>query len=480
MGTPRIDLELTESATAVLVGSGVALASSLLVRVIMARTLASDELGALLFAIAVVSVGGGISTMGLRPASARRIAGCLATDDSVVAADASRTALVTGFFTGLFGTLVVVVAASLSTGERFSAGEPLLLTLLAPVCVSLAVGMSVLGISQGHHDTRGRALFRDAGGGTLRLLCVVVAAVVWGGLLQIGLGWMIGCVLGEGVFLVYGLCSGWFRGGSRRLDWPLVRSLPPFAGMTFLNQTRTWLDVLLLGMIAPLSTVGIYGVARSLGRVLAMVQASAAHRYLPLATAAEAQGDTVELADAYRHARSVTFSFVWIPLAVCLFCPGELIVTVFGINYAGAAPALRLLAAGFIAPALLGYTDETLVAKLRSGTALRLGLVGAVASAVVMVLAVPSIGAAGAALAVAVGLTLRSLAGFALIGRALQRALWTAQSTRRLVLAALPALVVAVGLTIWEPSAVVRIAAIVIAAAPSALTQAIGILRRWL
>ena len=153
-------IELTGSATAVLAGSGAALASGLLVRIIMARTLPADDLGAFVLGIAVVSIVGGISSIGLRPATARRVAEHLAAGRTPEAVDTSRTALVAGLGSGLIGVIVIAILTTVGS-ERFTAGNPTLLIALAPVALSLALGMCVLGISQGDHDTRGRVVFRD-------------------------------------------------------------------------------------------------------------------------------------------------------------------------------------------------------------------------------------------------------------------------------------------------------------------------------
>jgi len=72
-----------------------------------------------------------------------------------------------------------------------------------------------------------------------------------------------------------------------------------------------------------------------------------------------------------------------------------------------------------------------------------LGQSAVAASVLLMLLLVPSLGAVGAAVAVSVALTLRTIAGFALLDGALRRALWTAEELRRMVRIIVPPLVVA-------------------------------------
>ncbi len=470
--------DLTGSATAVLAGSAVTLVTSLLVRVVMARALSADELGAVVLAIAVVSVAGGIASVGLRPAAARRIAGLLAAGDRRAAAAAARTATAAGAGVGAVA-MALVACAPFAAAGRLDAGTSRLLIVVAPVALGLSVGLSMLGVSQGHHDTGGRAVLRDAGGGLCRLAGVVVAAAVFGGMVHIAVGWMVGSLLGEVLFAGYCVGRGWLRGATRAWDPPLVRSLPPYAGVNILNQLRTWLDILLLGVLAPLPVVGLYGVARSVGRVLAMVQGAAAHRFLPSATSAAAHDDSELLTHVYRNAREITFGFIWVPLAVCLLCPHELVVTVFGAEYAPSATPLWVLGIGYLVQSVLGYTDDLLIARGQASAVLVLGTAGTLVSVVAMVLAVPRLGATGAALAASLGFVVRSIAGYRLVERRVRRGLWSAAGVRWLVLATLPALATAALSAILGASDLLRLGTILMAAAPAAVLQALAGLRTW-
>lgn len=440
---------LEGSAAGVLLGSGVAIASALGVRVIMARALAPGDLGAVLLAIAVASFVGMAASFGLRAASARRIAERLALGSGAEAAAAARTSLGLAAVSGLCAALAIPLLPRLGLGQLGDLPAAVLVGA-APATLGLAVGLAMWGISQGHGDTRGRALFRDAGGSAQRLGGVAAAALLSGGPALFALGWGLGSLAGELSFVRYGVRRGWLSRsapGPARVDRALLRSLPPFAGMTVINQAATWLDIVLLGAIAPLAVVGVYGAAQGLGRVLGQVSDSASHRFLPLASAAVAAGDEAGLADGYRRSRQLAFAYLWPVLAPCLLCPQALLRVAFGAHYEVAGSALRLLAAGWLARSVAGYTEEALVARGRAGQVFALTLGSTAATAALFFLWVPGWGALGAAVAVASGQALRGAAGVALLDGPLRAAVLAPRDFARLLGAAAPAL--AVALAIW-------------------------------
>lgn len=434
------DSRLARSTAAVLAGSAAALVSSLAVRVVMARTLDRDALGAVFLGISIVSFGGGVASLGLRWSAGRRISALLAEEREAEASRAARTALAAAAAAGAAGALAVALAPLAGLAGELPAP---LLPAMAPVVLGLAVGMATWGVSQGRHDTRGRALVRDTGGSVLRLLGVGAAALVSGSLLSLSLGWALGSLLGEALFVVYALRAGWLRGAANGRDRELLASVPPYFGMTVLNQARTWLDMLLLGLVSPLSVVGTYGLAQSIGRVLGLFQDATAHRFFPLAASAVARGDEEGLGAVYGQARGLTFAFLWAPLAPCLLCPNEVARAAFGADHAGTGEPLRLLALGLLVPAVLGYTDELLVARDRPGTVLKLGLLGAGVTAAGLLALAPRWGAVGAAAATGAGNAARSLAGWLLLGEAPRRATRDLASLRGLLLSAAPALLAA-------------------------------------
>lgn len=476
-GKAAAPIDLEGSAAGVLLGSGVAIASALGVRVILARGLSPSDLGAVLLAIAVTSFVGMAASCGLRSASARRIAERLALGARAEAESAARTALGLSLATGLLAALLIPLLPRLHLG-RLGELSSAVLAGTAPAALGLSLGVAMWGISQGRGDTRGRALFRDAGGSALRLAGVVAAGLLSGGPARFALGWGLGSLIGELSFVGYGARRGWLRRSapaSTDVDRGLLRSLPPFLGMTLINQAATWLDILLLGALAPLSAVGVYGAAQGLGRVLGQVSDSASHRFLPLASAAVAAGDEAGLAAGYRRSRQLAFAYLWPALAPCLLCPQALVRVAFGSHYEVAGTALRWLAAGWLARSVAGYTEEALVARGRAAQVFAITLGTTVLTAALFFVWVPAWGALGAAVAVASGQALRGAAGVLLLGAPLRRAVLAPVDFARLLGAATPALAVALGFAAlpaappWLVLGGVVFAALAAAAKPAAV-----------
>ena len=474
--------DLVGSAAAILGGSLAALAASLAIRVVIARTLSPAELGALLLGISIVSFAGVSASLGLRAAGARRVSALLAGGDAAGAAGAARTSLAAGALSGAVVTAVAAAAALVPplAGGKLPDG---LLMALTPAVFGLAAGTAVWGVSQGFGDTRGRALWRDSLGGLLRLAGVGLAALAGGGLLALALGWALGSLCGETLFTLYGRRRGWFTAatgdGARPAgrDRALLASLPPFAGNTSIHQVVRWLDMLLVGLLAPLSVVALYGLAQSVYRVLGMVQGAAAHRFLPLASAAVARGDGAALAAAYRQTRDLTFRFLWLPLAPCLLCPRQVTVLAFGAEYAAAGPALQVLAGALAASAVCGYTEDLLYARDRPGAVFVRVSGVSVLTAVMLLVLVPRWGALGAAVATAAALVAGTLFDLAMLGAGLTRAV-LGRSLASPVLVSLPALVAAAVATALALPPLATVALVGAAAAPPALARLLDLLPR--
>lgn len=385
----------------ILIGNGVAMLTSLLLRILMARSMAPADLGLVVLGIAIVSGVGGIAGLGLNTAAAHRIA---MTPDQTRAGGmlaATRTALVVGIGSGIVVTLGLALTAPLLQAALDKAGLAPVLLALSLVVLAMTLGAATGGIARGHNDVIGRAAIRDSGGGVARLAGVALAVIVGGSLTAISLGYTAGTMLAELAVLLYAWRRGWLRGApAAPWDRGLVRALTPFALTETLAQIGAWMDVLVLGALAPAAAVGLYGVARGFSRALELILRSAAHRFLPVATSAHSESGVPALVDVYKRVRIVVFTLSWPAMAGCLFGAPALVHLLFGPAYAPAAPVLRVLAVGYLLECLFGYKDLVLIAIGRAGQNAAI-TAGVIAAGFVGLLAlVPRLGAMGAAWAV--------------------------------------------------------------------------------
>ena len=391
------------STVSVLAGSGVALAGSLVVRVLMARALSPGDLGLVLLGIAVVTPLGAIAGLGTNAAVAQRLAECRSRGLEESARSIARRALLLAAATGAVAALLLALTAGPIALVLGQPGIDRVLLPLAPVALGLAAGSAALGVSRGFNDSLGRAVVRDAGGGLLRVVGVGAAVLTADPTSPaIAAGFAAGSLLAEALFVGYVVAKGWVRrtaGAPREPREPLLSSLRPYAATEALTQATLWLDVVVLGALAPAAVVGLYGVARGLTRVLDLVRQASSHGYLPAASAAVARGEEGRLTGLHVETRRLSFALVWPVLSVCILAPAPLIGLLFGADYEPAATTLRLLAIASFVPSFFDFLDLLLLAEKRPGDVLGAGLVGSGALALLLFALAGPFGGDGAALA---------------------------------------------------------------------------------
>ena len=398
------------STVSVLAGGGAALVGSLVLRILMARALEPSALGLVLLAIAIVTPVGSIAGLGTNPAVAQGVAERRARGDEEGARGLARRAQLLALTAGL---LAAALLAALAGPLAVLLGQPGLDSVLlpmAPVALGLAAGVAALGVSRGFGDSLGRALFRDTGGGVLRVVGVGAAFLAaeptsFG----VAAGFAAGSLSAELLFVGYVAAKGWLSAGSRTPTEPLLPVLRPYAATEVLSQAALWLDVVVLGALAPPVVVGLYGIARGLTRVLDLVRQASSHGYLPSASAAVARGEGNRIATLHVSTRRFAFSLVWPILAICLLAPAPLLGLLFGPAYEAAAPALRLLALASFLASFFDYLDLVLVAERRPGDVLRAGVAGIAALVALLAALVPPYGGEGAAVALLGSSLLRGL-----------------------------------------------------------------------
>lgn len=392
---------LLVSTVSVLAGGVASLVATLLLRVVMARALDPSGLGLVLLATSLVTPLGAVAALGTSTALAQRVAERRARADEAGARGAGRRGVLLAAASGALAAFFLAVLAGPIARLLGQPGLERVLPPIAPVALGLAVGIAALGVARGFGDSLGRALLRDAGGGLLRVLGVgsvllTDAPTPFG----IAIGFAAGSVAAELAFAAYVVAKGWISAPGSADPEPLLPALRPLAATEVLTQASLWLDLVVLGALAPPAVVGVYGVARGLTRVLDLVRQASAHGYLPAVAAACARGEEARLPALHVGTRRFAFGLVWPALAVCLLAPEPLVTLLFGAPYAGAASALRLLAAGSFAASAFDYLDLLLVAERRAGEVFRAGLVGTVALVVLLAALVPPFGGAGTAAAV--------------------------------------------------------------------------------
>lgn len=387
---------VTLPALTVLAGSASALVGTMAVRIIMARALTPAELGIVLLGIALVSAAGGVAGLGLATAAAERVARLRAAGQEALASRCAVTSVRLGAASGLAVSGLVVTVAWLAAEPAGLEGLSATVMVLTPVVFALAVGTSALGAARGYGDSFGRAVLRDGGGGLLRAVAVG-AAVLWGGgRLGVAAGFALGSMVAEAAFVAYAKSKGYL--GSARTggaDRPLATSLAPFVIVEACTQLGAWMDLVILGALVPVAVVGVYGVARGLTKAAQLVLSSVSHSFLPHASA---YGSGPELVRLYWRSRLFSFALVWPAVVVFLLLPGEVLVVLFGADYAQGASPLRILGVALLVDWLATGKDTTLVAAGAGAAVSRAAGLATILGLVATGGLVPRLGAQGAAL----------------------------------------------------------------------------------
>ncbi|WP_457750838.1 flippase [Thermococcus sp.] len=188
----------------------------------------------------------------------------------------------------------------------------------------------------------------------------------------------------------------------RNLTLKLVFFSIPLMLAGILGYIMNWTDTLMLGYYLTPDVVGLYNSAAPLSRFIPIFLSSAGFLFMPIATGFYAKGKLREL----KHVYTVITRWVFLPtfplfLLLAVF-PEQTITFLFGPKYSGAAPALQILALGFMFHTLLGLNGMSLVAIGEPKMNLFSTLFAVLANVPLNILLIPLYGIEGAALATVV------------------------------------------------------------------------------
>lgn len=208
-----------------------------------------------------------------------------------------------------------------------------------------------------------------------------------------------------------------------RLAWRLLREALPLGGARLARAVSVNFDLLLLGLVGPMFMVGLYS---ALSRLIFLLRELGELYYMPMFPGlARATKETTERFAGLAHTGLRYAGVIIFPLAVGGWLTGpELLVLLFGPEYAGGSRTLSLLLAAMVVTMLTGTFRLGLVAYGRERTVLHVIVFGAALNVVLNLLLTPRYSITGAALSVLFSEALiLVLAGWAL-GRSVSLSPW--------------------------------------------------------
>ncbi len=373
--------------------------------IVVARSLGVDRLGAYSYALGIAALFSLLPNMGLSTVVTRTIA-----QDPEAGASAVRGAVrIQGLVAG--AVLVVIPAFAALLPE-----QPVAITWVALAAVQLAIGtlswpyLAVLG-GHARYDRVAVAELLSGIGGSGSL---IVAALVSGSVA----GFLTAHVMGAALAVVVARSAAApflpRRQTPRRPLASLLRESIPFGVTAAVQSFYTRVDILLLGQMAPTSTVGLYSAAYKPITLMAYFGATGAGPLFPVLAQWSGTGPLVPFERAVRGLAVVA-------PALALGLSGlaqPLLSLLYGRDFAAAAPALVVLAWSAVANWYYAPFAIALQARGRERWWLA-GLLGGFGlNAAVNLWAIPRWGASGAASA-----TLASEAALLLTGLAMARVL---------------------------------------------------------
>jgi len=388
----------------VFAGTVISMFFGFLSRAVIARYFSTGEYGVFNLALTVLSIALVVATLGFQNSLPREVAFYKEREPSRVR-DLISTALIIVALNSLIWVIVLILGAE-DIAQVFN--EERLVHALKIVAFALPfsalIGMTI-SISQGFGRVREKVYFQN-----------IIYPILW---LILVLSLTIFNLPFASIFYVYLLAQSLtffalffevyriklfelkFSFDSKLGKKLVVFSLPlMFVGI--LNFLMTWTDTLMLGYYKSSEVVGLYNAASPLARLIPIFLNSAAFLYPPIVSRLYAQGKINEMKRTYQILTKWVFLLTLPLFSVMFLFPEATILFIFGEKYVSAAPALQILALGFMFHTFLGLNGLTLVVIGQP----KLNMVGdtfAVISNVVLnVLLIPKYGIVGAAVATAV------------------------------------------------------------------------------
>lgn len=441
-GTDSIDAGTTEfgdlslllsSATLMLVGSLLYSGSSLIERIVIARTLSLGAYGRVSTGIAILEFCSTLALIGLTQGIPRYMTR-FDDDRDIRGLWLAGLGIAGALGVGIAG--VLVFGADLITPLLFDRTDPTSRTLLilfalsVPIYAGMLVG--VAGI-RGFEVTIYRTYSQD-------LLYPVVRLVVLGALLYLGFG-----ATAAGYAYLIAVAVGFVAahillarlmplvGPVRTHTREVVAFSLPLILATLITVMLLRTDTLMLAYFRPDREVGLYTTAYPLAGAMSLVLTAFGFLYLPMTSRLDAEDRREEVNELYQ----VTTKWIYVVtfpafLAFVVFAE-DVLVVFFGSDAAPAGPALAILSVGFFTSAAAGRSRETLSALGNTVAVLFSNAVAFVLNVGLNLVLIPAYGFLGASVASAVAYVFLYTVVYVILRRNYGITPFSRQSTRTFV-----------------------------------------------
>lgn len=203
----------------------------------------------------------------------------------------------------------------------------------------------------------------------------------------------------------------------------LLRMGVPILAIALSQMFVDWFALLVLTAQGDPAQAGLFRIAFQIVSVLNLLNVAGEGILAPVIAQEHAVGNRARIAVVMARTSAVLLVLASPLLLICFFVP-ELVLGLFGAEFAEAALALQILAAGQVVNLALGPIGSVLVMTRHESWALGYGLGAAALCAGLCLWLIPLYGTTGAAIAVTAAVVLRRLAAAAIVRFVVGIELW--------------------------------------------------------
>lgn len=391
---------------AVSFGMAVVILSGFLCRVLLARFFTTSEYGIYSLAIVLLNILVIFTMLGLHEGLARQIAYYRGRGDDPKVGGVIASSLQIAIVASVLVSLTIFFASDIIAIKAFH--EPGLSTPLK--IVSLALPFSVLmqmfaAVFRGFDEAKPKVYFDDLLRTGLFILLLLGVLLLHLPFLGAVFAFSASLIIGGIAFAIYTIKRAPFsmKRASSLVSNSIHREMLlfslPLVFVYTLNEIMQWTDTLIIGLLKTAYEVGLYNAAVPLAQFVQLIMGATVFIYKPVVTGLYSQGALAEIKQIYQSLTRWVMLLVFPVFLVIFLFPKPVINIVFGQEYVGASPALRILALAFLSLPLLGPQGSTLMAMGKNNILMCVAAAGAIVNIVLNFILVPLVGIAGAATA---------------------------------------------------------------------------------
>jgi O-antigen/teichoic acid export membrane protein len=409
-------MTITKGSGLVFIGMSVGLLLGFISRVLIARYVTQSEYGVYSLAITVAGIFWVLATLGLNEGVTRNIAYSRGKSDIERVNSLVSASLGFGILASVALALILFfTSGAIADGIFHESVLALSLKILSVVIVFTVLEDIIVSVFRGFEQIKPMVYCQNIMRPIIFPLLLLV--IIWLGLSfdKVFYAYLIPFVVSSVVLIIYAIkhlpspTALIPKVGFNPVAGELLLFSLPLLGVVMLGVIIAWTDTIMLGYLKTSVDVGLYNVAHTLIKFIVAPASALLLIYMPVASRMFAEQLMPEMKRNFSVLTKWLCS-VTLPLFLVLsLFPEAVISSLFGVDYALAANALRILCLGAIINNATGPSQVTLVAMGKVRFVMWATLAAALLNIGLNIALIPPLGIEGAAIASVVAVTFANL-----------------------------------------------------------------------